>query len=108
MFGLFGGPKVSVITPEEVQEHLSAAGAPLILDVREPGEYAGGHIPGSRLIPLGTLSTRLAEIPKGQEIVTVCRSGARSGMAAKLLLEAGYPVKNMAGGMMAWRGPVDR
>ncbi|MNU02909.1 hypothetical protein D3C72_2467620 [compost metagenome] len=59
-------------------------------------------------MPLGTLAGRLNELPKGQTIVVVCRSGARSGMGTRILREAGYDALNMAGGMNAWRGPVER
>ena len=50
----------------------------------------------------------MQEIPKDKMIVTVCRSGHRSAMAAQQLVKAGYTVKNLAGGMMAWQGPTKR
>ncbi len=77
---------------------------PLVIDVREPYEYAQGHIKGSKLIPLGELSARLDELGgKDREIITVCRSGHRSGQAASLLAGQGYNVTNMQGGMMGWQ-----
>ncbi|MDB5082619.1 MAG: rhodanese-like protein [Chloroflexi bacterium] len=89
--------------PQEVSQKLKNE-KPLVLDVREPGEYAQGHIKGSKLIPLGQLPARLAELgDKEREIVTVCRSGARSSQAATLLAARGYNVTNLAGGMMGWQ-----
>lgn len=79
------------------------AGA-FILDVREPDEWEAAHIPGATLIPLGRLSTRLAEVPRSQEIVVVCRSGNRSRQGRDLLLEAGFnQVTSMAGGLTEWQ-----
>ena len=73
------------------------------LDVREPDEYAAGHIPEAQLIPLGQLASRLNEIPKDKTIVAVCRSGNRSGQATKYLLQQGFNVHNMEGGIVAWQ-----
>jgi len=77
-----------------------------ILDVREPHEFTGplGHIPGARLIPLGGLADRAAELPKDKPIVAVCRAGGRSAQATVILKKAGFPrVANLAGGMLRWR-----
>ncbi len=74
-----------------------------ILDVREPSEWAEKHIPGTNLIPLGELVIRLDEIPEGQEIVVVCRSGNRSQIGRDILLAAGFEsVTSMAGGINQW------
>lgn len=74
-----------------------------ILDVREPDEWAAGHIPGATLIPLGQLASRLAEVPQDQPIVVVCRSGNRSATGRDILLDAGFAeVTSMGGGMNAW------
>ena len=73
-----------------------------LLDVREDWEYAAGHIPGTTLIPLGQLQSRLAELPTDKTIVAVCRSGIRSGQATQLLQQSGFTVHNMQGGMNAW------
>jgi rhodanese-related sulfurtransferase len=81
---------------------LRAAGA-FVLDVREPAEWAAGHIAGATLVPLGELSKRLAEVPKDRRVVVVCRSGNRSAQGRDILLGAGYPsATSMAGGMGAW------
>lgn len=107
MFGSFFN-SVPEVQPTEVERKLASAEPPLLVDVREPGEYAQGHIAGSRLIPLGTLAHHLHELPKDREIIAVCRSGARSANATKAMQQAGLKVVNMAGGMLAWRGPVER
>ena len=76
----------------------------LALDVREPDEYAAGHVSGSRLIPLGVLARHLAELPRDRDIVVVCRSGRRSGEAVQQMQRVGFDkAVNLAGGMIAWR-----
>lgn len=83
-----------------------------VIDVREPWEYAEGHIPGVTLIPLGELAARLDEIPVNGEVIVTCRSGNRSQQAADYLLQQGFDnVHNMAGGILAWQDaglPVER
>ena len=79
----------------------------IIIDVREQSEYIGelGHIKGSRLVPLSTITSALEELEavRNKEIVFVCRSGARSTTAAAILKGLGFEkVKNMKGGMLAW------
>jgi rhodanese-related sulfurtransferase len=61
----------------------------LILDVREPGEWQAGHIDGSVHIPMGELGDRLGEIPADAPVITVCRSGRRTGQVAKALTQRG-------------------
>jgi len=73
----------------------------ILLDVREPHEWAAGHAQGARHIPLGQLGQRQRELPAGRPIITVCRSGGRSARAAALLAE-GREVANLRGGMRAW------
>jgi len=77
-----------------------------IVDVREPAEFNGplGHVPGARLIPLGTLNENIASLKKSEPMVVVCRSGARSAQATVLLGKAGFDkVANLSGGMLRWR-----
>lgn len=95
------------ITVDELERRLREGDAPLIIDVRQPEEYARGHIPGARLIPLDQLPQRVGELEPGAEIVAVCRSGNRSGMAAEWLTAQGFlRVRNLRGGLKAWRGPL--
>jgi len=78
----------------------------LVLDVREPREYEGGHILNSKLIPLGKLKGRMDELEKYKEqsILVVCRIGHRSGTACYLLGKQGFnQVYNLAGGVVAWQ-----
>jgi rhodanese-related sulfurtransferase len=78
----------------------------VILDVREPNEYEAGHVLNSKLIPLGKLKERMAELEKFKEqpIVVVCRSGNRSGTACFLLGRQGFSqAYNLAGGVQAWQ-----
>ena len=73
-----------------------------LLDVREDDEWAAGHAPGARHIPLGELGARTAEVPQGQAVFVICRSGTRSGRAAQALTGAGWQAINVAGGMQDW------
>jgi rhodanese-related sulfurtransferase len=78
-----------------------AAGAPII-DVREPDEYAEGHVPGAPLIPLATVPDRLGEVPSVGEVLIICKSGGRSKKAAEHLRTQGIDAVNVAGGTMGW------
>jgi rhodanese-related sulfurtransferase len=83
---------------------MSQQGA-LLLDVREPEEYAAIHAPNAKLIPLGQLGSRLPEIAnyKDKPIVVMCRSGHRSSKAVAILKDAGYSqVSNVRGGINEW------
>jgi rhodanese-related sulfurtransferase len=78
------------------------AGA-FILDVRTQEEWNEYHIPGSTLITLDQLETRLNEVPKDKEVVVVCRSGNRSQPGRDILKNAGFPqVTSMSGGLKEW------
>jgi rhodanese-related sulfurtransferase len=77
----------------------------LVLDVREDKEFAAGHIPKAKHIPLGQLSGRLNELDKfkGKPVLVTCRSGQRSARACGMLKKAGFEtVYNQAGGIIAW------
>ena len=86
-----------------VNDILSLQGA-FVLVVREPGEFAGGSVPGAVNIPLGDLPRRLADVPRDCTIACLCRSGNRSGKAQSILLGKGYDAVNLTGGMLAWKG----
>ena len=77
-----------------------------VIDVREVDEVTEGKIPGAMHIPLGLLEFRMHELDKEIEYTMVCRSGGRSGKATQLLANHGFKVVNMAGGMLAWQGPI--
>jgi phage shock protein E len=90
------------LEPSQVHSLLAQSPRPYLLDVRTPGEYKQGHIQGAELIPLNELAARIAQLPKGREIVCVCESGSRSSVAARHLQSQGYKVSNMRGGMGRW------
>jgi rhodanese-related sulfurtransferase len=81
------------------------ADIPILVDVRTPGEYSEGHVPGAVNIPLDELPGRVGELEqyKEGEVHLVCRSGARSSKAAQLLAGEGYQAVNVAGGTLAWQ-----
>jgi rhodanese-related sulfurtransferase len=84
---------------------IPASGVPdnaWLLDVREPVEWAAGHAPGARHIPLGQVGARTAEIPQDETIYVICRSGARSARVTQALTGAGWQAVNVAGGMQDW------
>ncbi|MCL5015939.1 MAG: rhodanese-like domain-containing protein [Firmicutes bacterium] len=102
-------PKVpTTIDPEEVKELLDKGEKIVVLDVRQQHEYRSGHIKGAQHIPLMELNKRVHELRKDNTIITVCHSGRRSAQAARLLRAEGFTVRNMAGGMMRWRGRIVR
>ena len=74
-----------------------------VLDVREPNEWATGHIRGATLIPLGQLADRTGEVPRDRTVVVVCHTGNRSAQGRDILRQAGFTnVTSMTGGMAAW------
>jgi adenylyltransferase/sulfurtransferase len=77
-----------------------------LLDVREPHEFKIAEI-GGYLIPLGDLQKRVGELDRGREIVAHCKMGGRSQKAAEFLQQAGFKVKNLAGGIQAWSEQID-
>jgi len=78
------------------------AGEATVIDVRNPDEYAEGHIPGARLIPLPELGDRLAEVPTDRQVHVVCQSGGRSAQGAELLTAAGLDAVSVTGGTRGW------
>ena len=77
------------------------ADAPM-LDVREADEWAAGHAPTARHLPMSELVERLGELPDDDPLYVVCRSGNRSARVVAYLAHQGYPAVNVAGGMQAW------
>lgn len=99
-------PRPVSALPPEVDVRQAAAlreqGA-LVLDVREPEEWAEVHIPGATLIPLGQLAARVEELPRDRTVVVVCRSGNRSQEGRDILRRAGFTrVTSLQGGVRAW------
>lgn len=90
------------ITPQQVAERLKKGETLSMLDVREPAEWVEGHVIGAKHIPLGQLLMRMEELDPNGETIVMCRSGGRSGLACELLIEKGFNVVNMIGGLGAW------
>lgn len=96
-----GGPAISVVDATLLINREDA----LVLDVRDPAEFAGGHIPEAKNVPLAKLGERISELAqyKDRPIVVVCASGMRSATACNQLAKAGFTqVKNLDGGMGRW------
>jgi len=73
-----------------------------LLDVREPYEWAAGHVPAAHHIPMAQLAHRASEIPRADTIYVICRSGSRSARVVLALAEAGWQAVNVGGGMQDW------
>lgn len=99
---------VPAITVRELHE-LREGGEPhLLVDVREPSEYAACRIEGSKLIPLAELPGRFGELPKDMPLVIHCHHGGRSAQAVRFLRDAGFTeTRNLTGGIDAWSLDVD-
>lgn len=91
------------ISTAETAEALAQDDA-VVVDVREPYEREAGHIPGTRHIAMGDLSSQAATLPADRPIVFYCRVGGRSAMAAQAFRASGYAARSMAGGIVAWHG----
>ncbi len=96
------------ITASELSERISRGDKMVLVDVREPHEWDGGHLELAMHIPLQQVPARANEIPADEEIVMICRSGGRSARAQQVLMSNGYKkVKNLVGGMLGWKKDVD-
>lgn len=102
-------PKVEEITTADLKERLEKGERLLVVDVREADEYAAGHVPGALHKPLGQIQSWAQELDKDAEILLFCRSGNRSGRAYLFLQTQGFTkLKNVAGGILNWQGPVEK
>jgi len=93
------------ISVDQVNAKLDAEEDIVLLDVREPSEFEGGHIRGAINLPWnsGVLREKYADLPKDEPLIVMCRSGGRSRPASAFLEEKGLEqVLNMVGGMNAW------
>lgn len=77
-----------------------------ILDVRELDEFAAGHIPNAKHLPLSLLMEKVQDLAIEPTYAVICHSGARSNMACQILASQGYQVINVLGGMSAWKGEI--
>ncbi len=74
----------------------------VLLDVREDDEWAAGHAPEARHVPMNEVPGRIAEIPAADPLYVICRSGGRSARVVAFLAQQGHPAVNGEGGMQAW------
>jgi len=103
MFGFGRRSTMTTLTPGEVCQLVESGGVTLV-DVREPSEWAAGHIAGAVHMPLGTLRARLGELPADKRIVFYCQAGGRSAQAVSTATAAGYPFDtHMGGGFGSWK-----
>ena len=105
MGGAFGQPALPNAPEITVADLLreSSGTRMQIVDVREPEEWAEGHMAGSVLMPMGELGSRVRELDPDDPVVTVCRSGLRSLYSAEELIYAGFrDVRSLTGGLIAW------
>jgi rhodanese-related sulfurtransferase len=97
------GQKVSILQATQ----LINQGKTVLVDVREPAEFAAGHLRDSRNIPLKELAARMSELDKfkSKAVIAVCQSGVRSAKATTQLKNAGFgEVYSLDGGVTAWQG----
>jgi NADPH-dependent 2,4-dienoyl-CoA reductase/sulfur reductase-like enzyme/rhodanese-related sulfurtransferase len=78
-------------------------GAPFLLDVRTPEEFAEGHIPEAVNIPVDDLRHRIGEVPRDREVAAYCQVGQRGYLATRILLQAGFGASNVGGGYETYR-----
>jgi len=96
------------ITTDQLAEKIKA-GKVVLIDVREPSEFAGGRVPGAINIPLGQLREGVGTYDRSAETYLICASGNRSGTAARQLKAMGFTeAYSVKGGMRMWRGKVKR
>jgi rhodanese-related sulfurtransferase len=95
----------------------AGAASPLVVDVREPNEFAAVRLEGVALVPMSTFAARFEELPRDRPLLVMCAAGSRSAAATAHLLRNGWTdVANVAGGITEWekaglpvvRGPVTR
>ena len=80
----------------------------IVLDVREPDEFAAGHIPAAQNKPLSVLQQAdFSELSKEVKYIIICRSGNRSQTASEILVDEGYEVVNVSAGMSSWTGAIE-
>ena len=101
---------IQEVSVQELNAKLTSGAPVFLLDVREPNEFQIARIPGSTLIPLGQVGSRLQEITTaaaGREILVHCKMGGRSAKAVQVLKDNGVEAKNVKGGILAWIDHVD-
>ena len=94
---------INEIDSESLQKRIASGEDVLLVDIRTPAEVAQGAIPDSMQLPMHLIPLRINELPKDQDVVLYCRSGARSYQACAYMMQQGYDrVLNLRGGIIAW------
>ena len=96
--------RVREVTAQEAMQLLEQRPDAVLVDCREPNEFALGHIPGAVFIPRGVLEQNIERaVPRGRTVIIYCASGNRSALAADVMREMGYvDVASLAGGIRGW------
>jgi len=103
-----GCAAIPSIGAKELAGLVGTADAPVLVDVREAWEFGAGSLPGAVNVALGDVSVEAARLPRDRDVVVFCSVGPRGDRAAELLREAGIDrVRNLRGGLAAWRDEVD-
>ena len=95
--------RLRVVQVSELKQGLETSSVPLLIDVRTPMEFSGGHVPGAVNLAGPGLVEFAESFPKDREVWLICRSGRRSLASGKQLVEMGHHVVNVDGGTQAWR-----
>jgi len=96
------------VSPQEVHASLQSPGAPVLVDVREPWEYAICHIGSALPMPMNTIPSRISELDPDRPVVVVCHHGGRSAQVGAFLERNGFAdVRNLTGGVAAWARIID-
>ncbi len=99
---------VEIVTPLELKKMRDEKVDFILIDVREPDEFAICNLDG-KLIPLGTLPEKLNELDKNKHYVVHCKLGGRSQRAAEMMSAAGFKhVANLSGGIIGWAKEIDK
>lgn len=98
------GTKYENISVDEVNKYLEKGA--ILVDIRNEEAFKQGHIKGAINIPIKALPFSMHKLDKNKDILVICYIGGSSKMASSLLSKAGFKVKNVMGGMKAWKGPI--
>ena len=101
---LFGGLKKGSVSPSEAKKRLEEDKGVVLLDVRTPDEYRNVRIPGSKLVPVGQIHSKIEKVvpDKAAEIIVYCQSGMRASTASAQLESMGYTNVRNLGGIISW------
>lgn len=96
--------RVDIVSATQAAELQDEGSSAVIIDVREPREFETLRAPGAVSVPLSEFVARLGDLPRGRQLLLVCRSGGRSLRATMYLMQQGFSnVANIDGGMIAWK-----